>query len=135
MALQGNEVFNIDGLSLRVFVTELRRTFQVLDSEVSGRLQSVRMFRDIEGTFYNYKMSVEPDPKYRDDYNTFYEIISAPVESHTLIFPYGDTMMEFEAYVTSGEDSFRNRKPGGKSVNLWSGLSIDFTAMEPQRRP
>ena len=48
-----NTVFTIDGLNLRLWVTELKRSFAVTDTENSGRVQSYRMHRDIIGTFYN----------------------------------------------------------------------------------
>ena len=69
---------NIDGVSLRLFVTDIKRKFAVTDSANSGRVQSYRMHRDIIGTFYNYSMAVEPDKNYPDDYDTFYDIISSP---------------------------------------------------------
>lgn len=135
MYKNGNGVFIIDGLSLRLWVTSLKRKFEVLDTQNSGRVQSLRMYRDIGGTFYNYTLEIDPDKSNRADYDTFYEIVSAPIESHVLIFPYAQETLEFEAYVTNGEDNLKIREEGGKQVNKWSGLSLNFIAMEPQRRP
>ena len=42
-----NGVFTIDGLDLRIQVTDLERSFAVTDSDNSGRVQSRRMYRDI----------------------------------------------------------------------------------------
>ena len=127
---------NIDGVSLRLFVTDIKRKFAVTDSANSGRVQSYRMHRDIIGTFYNYSMAVEPDKNYPDDYDTFYDIISSPEESHVMVFPYGQETLEMEVYITQGEDSVRidTSAVAGKK-NRWSGLSIECTAMEPKRRP
>ena len=92
------------------------------------------MYRDIIGTFYNYTLTVDPDKSNRADYDTFYDIISAPVESHTMSFPYGQKTLEFEAYVTNGKDKLKKEKnKDGIDINKWGGLSIDFIAMEPQR--
>lgn len=135
MPQNGNGVFTIDGVNLRLWVTELKRNFAVTDTDNSGRVQSYRMHRDIIGTFYNYTLSVDPDDSNPADYDTFYEIISSPQEYHTLVFPYGQETLEFEAYVTSGEDSLKiNNDNADGRKNQWSGLSIDFIAMEPQRR-
>lgn len=128
-------VFEIDGLFLRLWVTALKRKFEIVDGENSGRVKSLRMYRDIEGTFYNYTIEVMPDKYYRSDYDTFYEMISAPVESHRLTFPYAKETLTFDAYVTSGEDSLKIAKTINGRENRWSGLSINFIAMEPQRRP
>lgn len=135
MPKNGNGVFTIDDVDLRLWVTSLKRKFEVLDTQNSGRLQSYRMHRDIAGTFYNYTMEVIPDKSNRADYDTFYEIISAPVESHILVFPYNQETLRFEAYVTNGEDNLKIQEEGGKQINKWDGLSLNFIAMEPQRRP
>lgn len=131
MAKTDNEVFTIDGLNLRLRVIDLERSFAITDTENSGRTQAYRMHRDIIGTFYNYTLTIEPELSYMTDYYTFYQIITSPVSSHKVIFPYNDETLEFEAYITSGQDKYRKVK----SVNIWKGLSVDFTAMEPQRRP
>lgn len=136
MGEQGNGVFTIDGVNLRLWVTELTRKFAVTDSENSGRVKSLLMYRDIIGTFYNYSLSVEPDSRYPEDYDTFFQIVSSPEEKHRVIFPYGQETLEFNAYVTSGEDKPKiNKDAPEKKQNEWYGLSIDFIAMEPQRRP
>lgn len=94
------------------------------------------MHRDIIGTFYNYTLKIDPERSNPADYDTFYEIISSPTESHELEFPYGQETLSFSAYVTSGEDGLRiNQKAPDGQKNRWSGLSVTFTAMEPQRRP
>ena len=92
------------------------------------------MHRDIIGTFYNYTMKVAPKGLDMASYNQFYDAISNPsFASHDITVPYGNETMTFKAYVTQGEDDLviRNNK------NYWGlgdGLSINFIAMEPQRR-
>ena len=112
-------------------VTKLDREFSVTDTENSGRLKNYEMYREIAGTFYNYTLEIEPITQYRDDYDTFYQMISAPEIKHRLVVPYAQKTLEFEAYVTKGKDSLQRRN--GK--NLWHGLSVYFVAMSPQRRP
>ena len=124
-------IFSIDGVELRVNVIKLERGFSVTDTENSGRTQDFSMHRDVAGTFYNYTLEIEPESEHRADYDTFYNIISAPVESYRMVFPHNQETLEFKAYVTQGKDSLK--RISGK--NLWSGLSVYFVAMEPQRRP
>jgi len=124
-------IFTIDGVDLRLWVTGIKRSFAVTDSEHSGRLQNYEMYRDVIGTFYNYTLTVEPDPDHRADYNTFYDIITAPTAFHTVVFPYGQETLEFAAYVSSGDDEYDSVT----QIDRWSGLSIQFIAKEPQRRP
>jgi len=108
-------IFSIDGVELRVNVMKLERGFSVTDTKNSGRLQDFDMHREIAGTFYNYTLEIEPYPEYREDYDTFYDIISAPVPFHSMVFK--DTM----------------KRSNGR--NLWAGLSVYFVAKKPQRRP
>lgn len=124
-------VFTIDGIQLRINITKLERGFSVTDTENSGRLQDYSMHRDVAGTFYNYTLEIQPDNNHRADYDTLYNIVSAPVVSHRLVLPYNQETLEFDAYVTQGRDSLK--RINGK--NLWSGLSLNFVAMKPQRRP
>lgn len=95
-----------------------------------GTAITARTIRDIIGTKYAYEMNIEPDPRYPEDYDAFYEAISAPVESHTVEMPYGSGVMKFEAMIVSGEDTYAgiliNR-------NAWKGLRVQFKPILPQR--
>ena len=135
MPKNGNGVFTIDGMDLRLWVTSLERSFSVLDSEHSGRVQSALMHRDIKGTFYNYTLGIDADKSNYADYDTFYQIVSSPVPSHNMIFPYAQSTLEFDAYVTSGKDKLKIDERENGKYNKWSGVSLEFIAMEPQRRP
>ena len=129
-----NNIFRLDGREDNVNVLELKRKFAVTDTENSGRTTDYAMHRDIIGTFYNYTMKVAPKGLDMASYNQFYDAISNPsFASHDITVPYGNETMTFKAYVTQGEDdlAIRNNK------NYWGlgdGLSINFIAMEPQRR-
>lgn len=124
----------LDGVEYpNIHVNSLRRSFQVIDGPSTGRLMSFDMVRDVGGTFYNYSLTVDSSMAKPDEYDAFYENISAPVGSHTLEVPYGQGVLEFEAYVTNGEDDLFISLDGGQ--NVWAGLSVNFIAMSPQRRP
>lgn len=124
----------LDGVTYRVRVRmpTLTRSFRIEEGERSGVVKSGDYFRDITGTYYDYAMEVEPDPAHPEEYDAFYEAISAPTESHTITVPYGQDTMTYEAMVSSGTDSQKD-KVGG--VTRWTGLSVSFKARKPQRRP
>ena len=90
------------------------------------------MERDIIGTFYNYSVEIDADQASLAEYDTFYDLISAPVDSHVLTVPYAQTTLSFDAYVTNGEDTLEIM---GDSFNRWGSLSFNFIAMSPQRYP
>lgn len=131
----GQAVFLLDGKEYNVEVEHdsLERSFAVTDTDQSGRTLDYTMDRDIIGTFYNYTMKIYPKTADMASYNAFYDAISDPAyESHTMTFPYGDETLTFQAYVSQGKDKLRIRN--GKNYWGQSGLSLNFVAIEPQRR-
>ena len=125
--------FTVDGVSYQVFVPEdgIKRSGQVLDGSNVGRTPLGAMIRDIIGTYYNYTIQMDASTLRPEEYDTLYEVLSAPVSSHTVTVPYGQGALTFQAYVTSVEDVLRTMADG---VNRWHGLEVNFIAMKPQRR-
>lgn len=125
ITMDGKEYANIH-------VTSLQRSFQVLDGENAGRVMTGEMDRDVIGTFYNFACEIDASRANREEYDEFWEAISAPVDSHVLSLPYAQGVMEFNAYVTNGADNLLTMF---EDSNEWGELSFNFIAMEPQRRP
>lgn len=117
---------------LRVRFETLGRSFRIEDGDNAGTMLSGRYQRDIVGTYYDYTMQVEPDPRYPGDYDAFFDAISAPVDSHSITVPYGQGTITYDAMVTSGADAYRGKVAG---VERWSGLQVQFTAQAPQKEP
>ncbi len=109
----------------------IKRSFEVLDGENAGRVMSGEMERDIIGTYYNYSVEVDADEATAWEYDYFWQLISQPKDYHVITVPYGQDTLTFKAYVTQGSDELEIM--GAK--NRWGGLSFNFIAMEPQRRP
>lgn len=125
-------VLVLDGRSYHVSVTKLKRKGEIIDGPNAGRVMSAVMKRDVLGTFYNYEITFGTSLLSPSDYDALYEILTAPVDSHTITVPYGQGIKTFEVYITSASDELARMKD---DVNMWSSLTIDFIAMEPARRP
>lgn len=121
-------LIEVDGVSYDVINSELTRSFQVLDGENAGRTLDGEMHRDVIGTYYNYTWKLEP--KTIGDYSTLYDVLSSPSDYHTITVPYNQSTKTFRAYVTNGQDQLRRQEDG---VNYWTGLSINFIAISPNR--
>lgn len=115
-----------------IHVVSLQRSFSVLDGENTGRVMTGEMDRDIIGTFYNYACEVDASQADREEYDAFWEAISAPVASHLISLPYAQGFIEYDAYVSNGSDSVLAVYDDEIE---WGGLSFNFIAMAPQRRP
>lgn len=130
-------MFSIDGKEYDVsilFIPEegIERKFNILDGNNAGRLQAKgKMYRDIIGTFFTYVIKIDTNRLNPQEYDELYETISDPnVDSHTLVVPYGQSTLTFEAYITSGSDKLSRRVNG---VNYWEGLSLEFVSMQAIR--
>lgn len=125
-------ILTVDDVEYDVLIPAggVKRSFQVMDGENAGRVMSGRMTRDIKGTFYNYELQIYPKIGNYSDYDSLYEVLSAPVDSHMAVLPYGQGMSTFEMYVTTGQDTLARKNA---SETYWTGLSVQFIAMEPQR--
>ena len=108
--------FSIDGQEFNVIVTELARAH----------------FRDIIGTYYDYEMTVGSNALSETEYDALFEILTAPVESHEVVLPYGAGTLSFRAYIEDTSDSMT--ADNGKT-RRWGNLSVQFYAQKPQRRP
>lgn len=129
-----NGVFKLDGIDYNVNVISLKRNFEVADSDATGRTKDWVMHRDVVGTFYNYTLEVAVKDFDYDSYDAFYEAISLPYASHSLQVPYGQSgTLTFQAYCTKGSDNLIHIYKK-RSKNLFNGLSVNFIAMEPQRK-
>lgn len=121
----------LDGVAYpNLHVMSLKRSFSVLDGDNAGRVKTGDMVRDVIGTFYNYSISINPNLSDPAEYDNFYEVISSPQDSHTLVVPYGQGTLTFNAYVTNGEDELYIM---GNSQNDWGNLTFNFIAISPQR--
>ena len=123
----------IDGVdyNIRIKYETLRRSFEINEGQNSGNALNGTLIRDIIGTRYNYEIDIEPDPSDPSDYDAFYDLISSPVASHEVSFPYGQETITFQAAIQSGEDTYFGDIGGSRR---WIGLSIVFQALSPQRK-
>lgn len=105
---------------------------KVLDGKATGRVLSGDMVRDIVGTYYNYSLTLGTSSLSPAEYDTLYDILSAPVNSHSITLPYGQKTITFDAYVSNTDDELLGVND---TQNLWGNLAITFTAMRPKRKP
>lgn len=126
-----NHIFTIDGKSYDIGVVFLRRKASVRETNNSGMAKSGRMFRDIIGTYYDYELTFGRSSLSQADYDELYETLTAPVDFHTVVFPYGGSTLTFNAYITSATDELQR----AGQENRWVDLTISFLATSPERRP
>ncbi len=125
------QIFSVDGKYYDVCILSLKRTGSVLDGENAGRLKNGKMVRDIIGTYYNYALQIDAEDLNPEEYDELFEIMSSPEDSHTVVMPFGQDTLTFEAYISEVSDELELARP---NENKWSNLSVNFIAMSPKRR-
>lgn len=123
-------LFKIDGQGFSgVGVESLKRSFRIPDGPNAGEMLSGDYTRDIVGTYYDYDLTLTAEQLPDSEYNALYEILSAPVESHTVEMPYGLTSLTFTAMIEAGTDELIPMDDG----TWWGNLNLSIRAKKPQR--
>ena len=124
------QVVTIDDTPFDVGVEYIKRQARIEDGPNAGNSKRGDWIRDVYGTFYDYILAFDTSSGLsREDYDTMYGILTAPVEFHTLVVPYGQSTLSFEAGITGAEDNVILMDDG----TVWGNLSITFRAKSPQR--
>nr|DAT15911.1 MAG TPA: hypothetical protein [Caudoviricetes sp.] len=124
-------IFTIDGVGYNVGVVSIHRTANIKDGPNADTALSGKRWRDVQGTFYDYTMEVSADGMSREDYDAMYEVLSAPVDSHVLVAPYGQTTISFTACIEVVEDDVLYMDDG----TAWGNLTVNLYAQEAKRKP
>lgn len=117
---------------VRIVYPSVQETATLKDGLNAGEMLSGRRERDLVGTYYDHRLSVEPDPRYPLDYDLFYQDITAPVPSHTITMPHGQSTITYEAMVSSASHKANGVIAG---VRRWKGLEVYFEGIRPARLP
>lgn len=127
-----NTKLTIDGTTYDVMLEfgSMQRSFEVVQGPNVGVGIPGNEIQDILGTSYSYSVRILPRLLRPQDYDSLWHKLSAPVESHSVTFPYGQTTMSFNAKVVSGSDAFQGVFG---SKNRWGGMTIEFIPVQPQR--
>ena len=124
------QVVTIDGASFDVGVEYIKRQARIEDGPNAGNSKRGDWIRDVYGTYYDYILAFDTSAGLsRSDYDTLYSILTAPVEFHTLVVPYGQSTLSFTAGITGAEDNVILMDDG----TVWGNMSITFRAKSPQR--
>lgn len=122
----------IDNKTYRVNVVypTLINSFEIREGDNNGYSQNGREIRDIIGTAYSYEMEIQPNSLFPEDFDALFEVLSAPVESHSVTLPYGQSTLSFDFAISSGERTWYGQSGG---IERWKNLKVSFRPISPQR--
>ena len=128
-----DSIFTIDGVGYPgVGVESLTRSALIKDGQNAGELMSGEYERDLVGTYYHYTLVLSGMEPGSQDYDAMYEVLTAPVNSHQVVMPYGQGTLSFQAYIQNAGDALIAMTD---TENWWGNLTIQFMAKRPQRIP
>ena len=128
-----DSIFTIDGVGYPgVGVESLTRSALIKDGQNAGELMSGEYERDLVGIYYHYTLVLSGMETGSTDYDAMYEVLTAPVNSHQVVMPYGQGTLSFQAYIQNAGDALIAMTD---TENWWGNLTIQFMAKRPQRIP
>lgn len=122
-------MFMIDG-SAWEYPIDVTRNPDIRASEVSGEMLDGSYYNDVLGTYMNYTVKVVCPLNKRDKAATLYEALTAPVEGHTFVLPYGSGNIQIAARVEGVSDVYVCLPNGAQ---YWRGLQFDIIANHASR--
>lgn len=125
-------IFTIDERQYpHIGISDVTRRATLLEDGNGGVTLNGVYQRSLIGTLYSYSMVIyQLGDEYAEEYDEVYDIITAPVNNHTVVVPYGQTTKELRVYITGVDDSIRWEDSQGR---LWGAMNVSFEAQEPSR--
>ena len=95
-----------------------------------GTTLDLRKHYDIRGTYYDYIVEMATSKMRVADYDSLYEVLTTPQESHVVTLPYAQGTLTFEARVSVADDVLLN---SFTNLKKWGTLKVTFEALTPQK--
>ena len=122
-------MIKIDNETFDVGLVKITRKSSI-SKESLGTTLDGRKHYNINGTYYDYDVTFNTRAMNVVDYDRLYELITEPVEYHTVILPYGQSTITFIAHTKASTDSIIFNYTGKRK---WGGFTVTFESLEPQR--
>jgi len=123
-------ILTIDGVDYDV-KCRVRRRGDVRDTDISGEMLDGSYFHDVAGTYYDYEISFLYPLYNRNKYAAIYDALTQPVDVHTFILPYNNTLVTLNAKVDVVDDELLELENGEQ---YWRALSFTLTANAPTKQ-
>ncbi|MBQ8298667.1 MAG: hypothetical protein IJX99_02185 [Clostridia bacterium] len=119
----------IDGQTFDVGITKITRKASQSAESLGTTLDGKKHY-DVKGTYYDYDVTFNTRAMNVVAYDRLYELITEPVEHHTVTIPYGQSTITFLARTKVGNDTLKFNYTNAKK---WGGFTVTFESLEPQR--
>ena len=110
----------------------LEQTADIINGDNSGRLQGTKsMCLEYVGTFFNTSAQIHRSIGCTDaDWDNLYLTLANPINSHTVVLPFGQGNLETDIYISKVTRKFISKNNDRK---LWEKVyDVTFTAIDSQ---
>lgn len=122
-------MITIDGQTFDVGIINIERK-ATIEKELIGTTIDGANHYNTTGTRYDYDVTFATKKMNIEEYNRLYEVLTAPVDTHSVTMPYGQTTITFNASIVGASD---NIIANYNNFRRWSELKISFDSAELQR--
>ena len=85
--------------------------------------------RDVLGSAYTYSMTIHSLEDHQEDYDKLYALLTDASDTHSVLMPFGQTVISFNAIIETADDTYKGYYNG---VYRWDNLDVTFTPITPQ---
>lgn len=122
-------MITIDSTTFDVGIIRITRKASMKVDSIGTTMDLCKHY-DVQGTYFDYEVEIATSHMNVSDYDSLYELLTEPVESHTVTLPYGQSTLTFEARTTLANDRLISKFGG---IKKWGTLKITFEALTPQK--
>ena len=122
-------MFTIDGYEWDVSC-KIKRKAEMTASDISGLLMDKSYFNDVIGTYMSYEVTVEVPVWAAARYAELYEMLTAPVDGHTMTLPYNDSEINITGRIQVVSDTYVGVRGGKKR---WRETTFTVIANYPSK--
>lgn len=119
----------IDGKSYDIGIVKVTRKPNIEKISLGMTLDGAYHNEPI-GTYYDYTFTINTKTLSYSEYDRLYEVLTAPVEYHSVTVPYGQGTITFDAEVEAGSDDLIANY---NKFRKWGSIKVICKAIRPQR--
>lgn len=113
-------------------VANITRRAEIRDTDLSGTMLGGEYHRDIMGTYYTYQLTIAVPVTDTATYTELYQLLTQPVESHQVVLPYNQSVLEITAYIKTVTDRLYRQT---LDKLTWNTIVVEFVGASPSRIP
>lgn len=122
-------MIRIDNETFDVGIIKITRKVSQLAESLGTTMDGTKHY-DVKGTYYDYDVAFNTRAMNVAEYDKLYDLVTAPVESHEVTLPFGQSTITFLARTKVGNDSIIFNYTNSRK---WGGFTVTFESLIPQK--